>query len=96
MRAVRVIRRINQRRKTTLGSPNGRPLSHDRFDNMLMRFEEPNSMVRWDSPLYTIPYDEEAPCDAIWQTITTGAKAPPTAAVANVSGVSGRDYVGTS
>lgn len=46
-----------------------------------MRFEEPSSMVRWDSPLFTIPYTEPLPLDAIWSTITTGAKAPPTAAV---------------
>lgn len=46
-----------------------------------MRFEEPSSMVRWDSPLFTIAYDEEPPYDAIWESITKGAKAPPTAAV---------------
>jgi protein KTI12 len=46
-----------------------------------MRFEEPSSMVRWDSPLFTIAYTEPLPLDAIWATITTGAKAPPTAAV---------------
>jgi protein KTI12 len=46
-----------------------------------MRFEEPSSMVRWDSPLFTIPYTDPLPLDAIWATITTGAKAPPTAAV---------------
>jgi protein KTI12 len=46
-----------------------------------MRFEEPSSMVRWDSPLFTIPWDEAPPFDTIWNTITTGAKAPPTSAV---------------
>ncbi|RSH90674.1 hypothetical protein EHS25_001279 [Saitozyma podzolica] len=46
-----------------------------------MRFEEPSSMVRWDSPLFTIAWDEEPPYDAIWESITKGAKAPPTAAV---------------
>ncbi|KAI9635936.1 chromatin associated protein KTI12 [Dioszegia hungarica] len=51
------------------------------FDNLIMRFEEPSSMVRWDSPLFTIPYIDPLPLDAIWATITTGAKAPPTAAV---------------
>lgn len=55
-----------------------------RFDNLIMRFEEPSSMVRWDSPLFTIPWDEEPPFSAIWDSITTGAKAPPTAAVAVV------------
>lgn len=51
------------------------------FDNLIMRFEEPSSMVRWDSPLFTIPHDEAPPFDAIWSSITTGVKKPPTAAV---------------
>ena len=38
------------------------------FDNLVFRFEEPNGMTRWDSPLFTIPYeDTEPPCEAIWE-----------------------------
>lgn len=55
------------------------------FDNLIMRFEEPSSMVRWDSPLFTIPYNEDPPFKDIWKTITSGAKKPPTAAVIVVS-----------
>ncbi|WVR03463.1 hypothetical protein IAU60_000454 [Kwoniella sp. DSM 27419] len=51
------------------------------FDNLIMRFEEPSSMVRWDSPLFTLPWDEEPPFEAIWDAIIKGHKKPPTAAV---------------
>lgn len=52
------------------------------FENLIQRFEEPSSMVRWDSPLFVVPFPEPPPFSAIWDTLTTGAKAPPTAAVA--------------
>lgn len=42
-----------------------------------MRFEEPNAMTRWDSPLFIIPSGgdppEPAPLDEIWAACTTGA-----------------------
>lgn len=56
-----------------------------RFDNLIMRYEEPSSMVRWDSPLFTIAPEDDAPFEAIWAAITTGNKKPPTGAVVNVS-----------
>ena len=40
------------------------------FENMVYRYEEPNGMTRWDSPLFTVPYDDEAPpYDTIWDAI---------------------------
>ncbi|KAG8928769.1 hypothetical protein FRC02_006478 [Tulasnella sp. 418] len=52
------------------------------LDNLLQRFEEPNSMARWDSPLFTIPWtDEFIPGSEIWDTIMSGNTAPPNAAV---------------
>lgn len=43
-----------------------------------MRFEEPSSMVRWDSPLFTVPWtDEDVPGDGIWKAITEGTVKPP-------------------
>ncbi|CAD6583746.1 MAG: hypothetical protein TREMPRED_003644 [Tremellales sp. Tagirdzhanova-0007] len=51
------------------------------FENLIMRFEEPSSMVRWDSPLFTIPWDDGLPFDVIWQSIMSGTKRPPTASV---------------
>lgn len=42
----------------------------DIFDNLVYRYEEPNGMTRWDSPLFTVPYDDEAPpCQDIWDAI---------------------------
>lgn len=42
----------------------------DIFENLIYRYEEPNGMTRWDSPLFTVPYDDEAPpFDAIWEAM---------------------------
>ena len=60
-------------------------MADGRFENLLMRFEEPSSMVRWDSPLITVAWDEPYPLDAIWEAATTGGKKGPTAAVRPVS-----------
>jgi tRNA uridine 5-carbamoylmethylation protein Kti12 len=56
-----------------------------RFDNLLMRFEEPSSMVRWDSPLISIPWDEDPPFEDIWNVVMKGEKKGPTAATLQVS-----------
>lgn len=40
------------------------------FENLVFRYEEPNGMTRWDSPLFTVPFDDaEPPCDAIWEAM---------------------------
>lgn len=40
------------------------------FENLVYRYEEPNGMARWDSPLFTIPFeDPEAPYEAIWEAL---------------------------
>ncbi|KAI4139472.1 MAG: hypothetical protein LQ341_004207 [Variospora aurantia] len=42
----------------------------DIFDNLVFRFEEPNGMTRWDSPLFTVPFDDATPpCDEIWNAL---------------------------
>lgn len=63
-----------------------------RFDNLLMRFEEPSSMVRWDSPLISIPWDEDPPYEEIWNVVMKGAKKGPTAATLQVSSLSDCHY----
>ncbi|KAH8119074.1 chromatin associated protein KTI12 [Phellopilus nigrolimitatus] len=56
------------------------------LDNLIMRFEEPSSMVRWDSPLFTVPWtDEEIPGDEIWKAITEGNVKPPNAGTSAVA-----------
>ncbi|KAL8657171.1 MAG: hypothetical protein Q9226_002179 [Calogaya cf. arnoldii] len=42
----------------------------DIFDNLVYRYEEPNGMTRWDSPLFTVPFDDAMPpCDDIWNAM---------------------------
>lgn len=49
-----------------------------RLDNLLQRYEEPSSMVRWDSPLFTVPWtDESLPNEDIWKAVTEGLVKPP-------------------
>ncbi|KAI0744184.1 chromatin associated protein KTI12 [Daedaleopsis nitida] len=50
------------------------------LENLLMRYEEPSSMVRWDSPLFTVPWtDADVPADEIWKAVTEGFVKPPNA-----------------
>ncbi|KAK7692458.1 hypothetical protein QCA50_004083 [Cerrena zonata] len=50
------------------------------FENLVQRYEEPSSMVRWDSPLFTVPWlDEDIPADDIWKAVTEGNIKPPNA-----------------
>ncbi|KAL8669253.1 MAG: hypothetical protein Q9168_006153 [Polycauliona sp. 1 TL-2023] len=43
---------------------------NDIFENLVYRYEEPNGMTRWDSPLYTVPYDDATPPgEAIWNAM---------------------------
>ncbi|KAL9599593.1 MAG: hypothetical protein Q9219_003749 [cf. Caloplaca sp. 3 TL-2023] len=40
------------------------------FDNLVFRYEEPNGMTRWDSPLFTVLHDDTAPpYDEIWNAL---------------------------
>jgi protein KTI12 len=61
-----------------------------RLDNLIARYEEPSSMVRWDSPLFTVPWsDSDVPIDLIWKVITEDNVKPPnvgTQAVGNLFG----------
>lgn len=42
----------------------------DDFENLIFRYEEPNGMARWDSPLFTVvDEDETPPCDQIWEAL---------------------------
>ncbi|KAH9942441.1 chromatin associated protein KTI12 [Epithele typhae] len=55
------------------------PFMHYRLENLLMRFEEPSSMARWDSPLFTVPWtDDDVPADDIWKAVTAGTVNPQT------------------
>ena len=61
-------REINTRILESDGEEGGYAV--DVFDNLVYRYEEPNGMTRWDSPLFTVPYDDEAPlCQDIWDAV---------------------------
>jgi Chromatin associated protein KTI12 len=48
------------------------------LENLFLRFEEPSSMVRWDSPLLTVLWsDNVIPSDELWQAVTSGTVKPP-------------------
>ncbi|KAG8734309.1 hypothetical protein FRC10_011768 [Ceratobasidium sp. 414] len=56
------------------------------FENLLQRYEEPNSMVRWDAPLFTVPWSDDAvPGEDIWKAIMSGDVRPANQAVAAIS-----------
>lgn len=51
------------------------------FDELIMRYEEPNAMTRWDSPCFNIFHeDESAPIDEIWNALVNRKIARPNAA----------------
>ncbi|KAF2181984.1 chromatin associated protein KTI12 [Zopfia rhizophila CBS 207.26] len=40
------------------------------FENLIFRYEEPNGMTRWDSPLFTVlDEDETPPFEKIWEAL---------------------------
>ncbi|KAF8894146.1 chromatin associated protein KTI12 [Infundibulicybe gibba] len=56
------------------------------LDNLLVRYEEPSSMVRWDSPLFTVLWsDEQVPALQIWDAVTKGNVKPPNSGTLSVA-----------
>ena len=48
----------------------GLPYLQDCWENLVYRYEEPNAMARWDSPLFTVVWDDESPpCAEIWEAL---------------------------
>lgn len=46
------------------------PYESECWENLVYRYEEPNAMARWDSPLFTALWDDqEPPCEAIWEAL---------------------------
>lgn len=40
------------------------------LENLVFRYEEPNGMARWDSPLFTVPWvDSDGECVATWEAV---------------------------
>ncbi|KAI8138126.1 chromatin associated protein KTI12-domain-containing protein [Fennellomyces sp. T-0311] len=48
------------------------------FDELVTRYEEPDAKNRWDSPLFTVIYDDETvPGDKIWDAVILRKPPPP-------------------
>ncbi|RKP24556.1 protein KTI12 [Syncephalis pseudoplumigaleata] len=53
------------------------------FDELAMRYEEPDAMRRWDAPLFVVtPEDEQMPLDDIWAALMLRKAPPPNMATA--------------
>lgn len=51
----------------------------DVFSDLISRYEEPNGMTRWDSPLFTVAHsDLQPPYDAIWDALIGSSIIPKT------------------
>ncbi|KAI9442300.1 chromatin associated protein KTI12, partial [Lactarius indigo] len=60
--------------------PDGHGYAPETLDNLIARYEEPSSMVRWDSPLFTVPWsDGDIPIELMWRAVTEGNVKPPNA-----------------
>ncbi|KAE8452485.1 hypothetical protein EG329_000387 [Mollisiaceae sp. DMI_Dod_QoI] len=47
-----------------------KPYERENWENLVFRYEEPNAFARWDSPLFTVLWDDDTPpCDAIWDAM---------------------------
>ncbi|CCM05059.1 uncharacterized protein FIBRA_07265 [Fibroporia radiculosa] len=67
-------------RERNTAREDGRRYAPEILDNLLLRYEEPSSMVRWDSPLFTVPWtDDDVPADDIWKAVSEGNVKPPNA-----------------
>ncbi|RVD81655.1 uncharacterized protein DFL_009508 [Arthrobotrys flagrans] len=50
----------------------------DVLDNLIFRYEEPNGMTRWDSPLFIVPWmDEDIPGEEMWNAMVNNEAVKP-------------------
>jgi protein KTI12 len=50
------------------------PYERSTWENLVYRYEEPNGMARWDSPLFTVLWEDESPpCGTIWDAMIGSA-----------------------
>ncbi|KAH7342362.1 RNA polymerase II Elongator complex associated protein-like protein Kti12 [Rhexocercosporidium sp. MPI-PUGE-AT-0058] len=71
--AVEKARSINEERLAKVqGEIKEEDLPYEKgcWENLVFRYEEPNAFARWDSPLFTVVWeDEQPPCEAIWESL---------------------------
>ncbi|GKT53775.1 RNA polymerase II elongator complex subunit [Colletotrichum tofieldiae] len=86
--------------RTDDASEEEQPYEPDNWENLVFRYEEPNPMTRWDSPLFTLIWDDDAAqaakvFDDIWDAVAgTGRKVvKPNQATVQRSRDAGGDYL---
>ncbi|KAI0232976.1 hypothetical protein LSAT2_016756 [Lamellibrachia satsuma] len=62
--------------KWNRGRKEGDIYSEDIFNELVMRFEPPDSRNRWDRPLFVLQSEDELPCQQIYEALFH-SKAPP-------------------
>ncbi|KAF4510285.1 hypothetical protein G6O67_002185 [Ophiocordyceps sinensis] len=90
-------RRVNQGRLRDCPEEAYEPAS---WDNLVFRYEEPNPMARWDSPLFTLIWEDDAAqtrktFDALWEALAGDGRAVvrPNQATASRGRDAGGDYL---
>ncbi|XP_028393500.1 protein KTI12 homolog [Dendronephthya gigantea] len=53
------------------------PFNDKLMDELIMRFEPPDSKNRWDSPLFTIQVDDTLPFESIYDAVINRVPPPP-------------------
>jgi protein KTI12 len=86
--------------KQEKGDAGEEPYAPENWENLVFRYEEPNAMNRWDSPLFTLIRSEGAPeteatFDALWDAIAGETRKPvrPNQATVQRSADPGADYL---
>ncbi|KAI2612316.1 chromatin associated protein KTI12 [Hypoxylon fragiforme] len=76
------------------------PYEPANWENLVFRYEEPNAMTRWDSPLFTLIWEDDEPqakqvFDSMWDAIAGEARklVRPNQATVQRSRDSGGDYL---
>lgn len=76
------------------------PYEPENWENLVFRYEEPNPMTRWDSPLFTLVWDDDEAqtaqvFDKLWDAMAGGARkvVKPNQATVQRGRDSGDDYL---
>ena len=66
-------RMINEERlagSAELREEEDKPYTPECWENLVFRYEEPNAFARWDSPLFTVLWEDAQPdCEGIWDAV---------------------------
>lgn len=68
------LKRQQDQTEETTGSDGPEPYEPSNWDNLVFRYEEPNPMTRWDSPLFTLIWEDDEQqtnkvFDDLWEAI---------------------------